>query len=112
MPTRTFPFISMGRKKWVALGCPESVPWDFLAPHEAQAQANHDQTLERLAERGGLDPTEMVCILEGWSWHKAASLTLEQAIPRLNELLAKYHERTELANGHTSRQPDAKKDPP
>jgi hypothetical protein len=31
---------------------PLTVPWDFLAPHEAQAQRNHSQTLKRLAERG------------------------------------------------------------
>jgi len=41
-----------------------SIPWEMLAPHARQAMANHDQTLERLAERGGLDPYEAICILE------------------------------------------------
>ena len=40
------------------------IPWEMLAPHARQAMANHDQTLERLAERGGLDPYEAICILE------------------------------------------------
>lgn len=40
------------------------IPWEILAPHARQAMANHDQTLERLAERGGLDPYEAICILE------------------------------------------------
>lgn len=50
-----------------ALGMPRSVPWRLLAPHEPQAIANHGQTLERLAERGGLGPSEMRVIVEGKS---------------------------------------------
>lgn len=39
------------------------LPWALIAPHEAQAQENHGQTLERLAERGGLDPVEAYAVL-------------------------------------------------
>jgi hypothetical protein len=49
-------------------GCPKSVPWALLAPHEAQAKRNHDQTLERLAQRGGLAAQEMVDIIAGNGW--------------------------------------------
>lgn len=43
---------------------PVSVPWDLIAPHEAQAMRNHgNQTLRRLAQRGGLDPVEMYAVL-------------------------------------------------
>ena len=42
------------RDRW-----PRSVPWSFVEAFREQAEANHDQTLERLAERGGLCPTEM-----------------------------------------------------
>jgi len=38
---------------------PRSVPWDFVEQFCAQAEENHDQTLERLAQRGGLAPEEM-----------------------------------------------------
>ena len=31
-----------------------TIPWSVIAPHEAQCQKNHGQSLERLAERGGL----------------------------------------------------------
>jgi hypothetical protein len=41
-----------------------SVPWVLLAPHEMQAERNHGQTLERLAERGGLSPCEMIAIID------------------------------------------------
>jgi hypothetical protein len=40
------------------------VPWDLLAPHEAQADRNHQQTLERLAERGGLSAREALAVVE------------------------------------------------
>jgi hypothetical protein len=36
----------------------------MLTPHEDQAQRNHGQSLERLAERGGLGVCEMLFILD------------------------------------------------
>lgn len=48
-----------------AVGCPHSVPWAFVEPHAEQAVENHDQTLERLAARGGLSPSEMVAVIRG-----------------------------------------------
>lgn len=44
-----------------------SIPWAMIAPHEAQARKNHDQTLERLAQRGGLSPAEALCVMDGTS---------------------------------------------
>ncbi len=42
-----------------------SIPWWIIAPHEKQALRNHGgQTLERLAERGGLGPSEALAVLE------------------------------------------------
>lgn len=32
----------------------ECIPWEVIAPHEAQAHKNHSQSLERLAARGGI----------------------------------------------------------
>jgi len=59
---RRFPII----RTWHSEGAPhpEWIPWELLAPHEAQAINNHAQTLERLAERGGLDVCEAVAIIE------------------------------------------------
>lgn len=51
-------------------GCPQFVPWWLLAPFEPQAKKNHDQTLERLNERGGLAPCEMLAVIEGRRWRK------------------------------------------
>ncbi len=41
-----------------------TIPWHIIQPHEARAILNHDQTLERLAQRGGLAAIEAVCVLE------------------------------------------------
>ena len=40
------------------------IPWEMIAPHAATAMRNHDQTLERLAQRGGLCPMEAVAVLQ------------------------------------------------
>jgi hypothetical protein len=50
-----------------------SVPWAFVEPFEAQAQINHSQSLEVLASRGGLDPTELWCIAHGKRWSERCS---------------------------------------
>lgn len=47
-----------------------SIPWAVIAPHASQAQANHDQTLEELARRGGLSCCEAVAVLEDRPWER------------------------------------------
>lgn len=43
----------------------EYIPYEVLIPHEERAMKNHGgQTLQRLAERGGLSWYEILCILE------------------------------------------------
>ena len=62
------------------------IPWAIIAQHEKQAQRNHgDQTLRRLAERGGLSPCEAVAILEDRPWKQMDETA---AIKRLAELIA------------------------
>lgn len=49
----------------------EWIPWSLIAPHDKQAQQNHGgQTLVRLAQRGGLDATEAVAVLEDADYRK------------------------------------------
>lgn len=69
---------------------PKSVPWAFLAPHEEQAKRNHDQSLQRLAERGGLGEAEMVAVVEGKRWWEVRHLSDAEVATRLNELLAAW----------------------
>ena len=42
---------------------PRTIPWKLIAPHAKQAYENHGQTLERLAERGGLGVVEAWAVL-------------------------------------------------
>ena len=44
--------------------CPKSFPWEWILPYEKRAIYNHNQTLKRLAERGGLCPGEIRCVVE------------------------------------------------
>ena len=44
------------------------LPWHVIAPHAKQAMSNHGQTLQRLAERGGLSFCEAAAILEDRKW--------------------------------------------
>jgi hypothetical protein len=41
-----------------------NVPWPMIEPHALQARHNHSQTLERLAERGGLSACEALAVIE------------------------------------------------
>jgi len=45
-----------------------SIPWEMIAPYEGQALTNHDQSLEDLACRGGLDPAEALAVLSCLKW--------------------------------------------
>lgn len=72
--------------------CWKSIPWEMIAPHEAQAMANHGgQTLLRLHERCGLSPCEAVAVLENRRWRP---MLPAEAVTRLNELVAE-HENSE-----------------
>lgn len=57
----------MSERQFPILGDPDvkSVPWRIVEPHRKQAMANHGQTLERLAERGGLSLMELVAVMAG-----------------------------------------------
>lgn len=44
------------------------IPFGLITPYEQQAQKNHGQSLERLAQRGGLSSCEAIDIIEGRKW--------------------------------------------
>lgn len=48
---------------------PKGVPWDMLAPHAERMAKNHGgQSMETIADRGGLDAGELVAVLRDWSF--------------------------------------------
>lgn len=88
MKERDFPVLDQrDRKARAEIAFPSSVPWGLLAPHEAQARHNHDQSLTRLAERGGLSPCEMLAVLRN---HACTVVPDAFAVSRLAEYVAAY----------------------
>ena len=63
------------------------IPWRAIEPHRAQAFKNHGQTLERLAERGGLSTEETMCTFEGRGLDFGKRMTLGDAERRLAKAL-------------------------
>ncbi len=53
--------LETGGKKWA-----RTVPFAML--NEEWAQRNHSQSLQRLAERGGLGPDEAIAIMDKRRW--------------------------------------------
>lgn len=60
--------------------CPKFIRWNSL--NEEWAQRNHDQSLKRLAERGGLSPCEALANIERRPWHRMNwELALAKILP-------------------------------
>jgi len=76
--------------RMIELQCPRFVPWNFVAEHREQCLNNHDQTPERLAQRGGLCPSEMVAVVEDRKWQH---MSIDEQVNRLNELLKAWVEK-------------------
>lgn len=78
-------------KRFPVLGTGQTVPWAAIEPHERQAKYNHYQTLERLAERGGLSWSELAAVLEDRPWSKMSD---DKAEKRCRELIASFEKVT------------------
>ena len=60
----TFPILYNWREPQAWRTVLPHVPWAFVAPYAAQAQANHQQTLAELTARGGLGLSELLAVVE------------------------------------------------
>ena len=61
----------------------KAIPWALISSHDEQAQTNHGQTLNRLAERGGLGPSEALAIIEDRRWEALPEPACERALMAL-----------------------------
>lgn len=82
---RRFPIHPDDRRRFP--DAPSSVPWQLVAPHARQAQRNHSQSLEALAQRSGLTWCELVAVLEDRPWH---GMKPEAALSKGLALLRQY----------------------
>ena len=67
-----------------------SVPWDFIQSHEQQAIRNHSQNLETLARRGGLDPREMLAVIENQHYRNYINRDLRETIFVLQKMIDEH----------------------
>lgn len=61
----------------------------MIMRHNEQALSNHGQSLQRLAERGGLDAWEVMCVLDDVST-SSLNYTAQQVIDRLWDLYEEW----------------------
>ena len=98
MPTRNEPLLPADEGPvervvrplaWMpVLGHPLAIRAELLDAQ--QAMTNHGQTLERLAERGGLSLDEAAAIVERRRWCK---LTADEAMDALKRAAERHHRR-------------------
>lgn len=72
MQTKTFPILKGKTIK--------QIPFDFIVQYKLQAKINHGQTIQRLAERGGLHSTEAIAIIESRKWVNMPEEIAEQQV--------------------------------
>ncbi len=95
--------VANARKRLFPIQGGDNIPWSIIAPCEAQAQRNHSQTLERLAERGGLDPNEAIWVLNGERWKTEKQQ--DNGAARLREIVKErwYIPQLEATEAHAER---------
>jgi hypothetical protein len=76
--------------------CPKQVPMGLL--NEKQAQINHSQSLDRLNERGGLDPIELVCNIECRKYPFSENPQDEEYIDKLIKYVKAFEEKEASKN--------------
>lgn len=69
-------------------GCAKTVPFEALS--ELRALVNHGQSLQRLAERGGLSPKEIWLNINNINIIDHNRITTEDAIYLVNKLNAEW----------------------
>ena len=91
---RQFPVLfqchSLQQERKLRAAMPPSVPWALVAEHEAQCQRNHQQSVQRLAKRGGLSPAELLCVLrdEQFDYTMTDLQAVPQVLQRVRDWLA------------------------
>jgi hypothetical protein len=73
----------------------KSIPWNTIKPHEKQAIKNHSQSLETLAERGGLDWIELYAVLTDRSLKDVDSVEMRVARNKVLKIIEDASRKTE-----------------
>jgi hypothetical protein len=95
--TENFPIMltAAQQREWPVVW--RSLPFDFVAEHRSQLMANHDQSVERLAERGGLALQELAVAIEKSGAWKILEMGDVAAIAVIDTALRDWERRCEEA---------------
>lgn len=77
--------IQLGKLQHLFPLCPKAIPMALL--DEATALRNNNQTLECLAQRGGISPSEAVALIEKRRW---CEMDVDEATQYLTQRVADY----------------------
>ena len=67
---------------------PSTIPWELIEPFREQAMRNHNQSLEKLASRGGLCVVELYYVMHSKKWPGAShTISFEDACAWLDDTL-------------------------
>jgi hypothetical protein len=92
MRIQATPELRLRERRGERLVLVESVPMTlFVGAHEAQCQRNHQQTLERIRERGGFSAGEVVCVLSCLHWSDLEGMSEAHAHHVLYEMIAGHN---------------------
>lgn len=97
---KLFPILIQGREAQNTFKAhpewPRQIPWRIVEPHEARAKKNHDQTLTRLAERGGLAPQELLALLNDVCWSEFMDWPTTEAMEKLLKIETSQMEKIQM----------------
>ena len=88
---RRFPVL-LREQRSIWPGVPDSIPWEAISPHEQQARANHGQSLEMLAQRGGLSPYELLAVLRDHAFWRCNLPEPATVITKLREQIEPFEQ--------------------
>ncbi len=68
-------------------GAPRGVPFRLVDAHAIRCLRNHDQSPQRLAERGGLSPAELLAVLTDQHWKETIKMPAADVLSHLSAIL-------------------------
>lgn len=75
------------KRRFPILKTKESIPWEVVEKHRLQALVNHQQTIERLAERGGLSWYEMYYVINDIHFNTKLNISEEESKQKVLEII-------------------------
>jgi hypothetical protein len=77
-------------KRFPVLNANMSIPWHYAETFRNQAELNHDQTLEELADRGGLSWAEIACAVTKQPLGQVPNALIDNVITALQVTIDHY----------------------